>query len=173
MKNLFYAFAFFALSSVADQDGPIVAFSPGEYLGLGNYMTNLGQEGDYASYAEITSNTWNIAHYHGDELRLYSASFNFHPYGFFEVVLTDNSDEENPKSFEGAGYCWSFQCHIAANFEDSLFEVTATFLPWEDSIYWLGSIHSLDKDNQFSISWEESMTRINPEEIVESLMVHI
>jgi hypothetical protein len=167
MKNILGLAAFFALSSFAHHHhDPIVAFNDGEYLGMGNYVTNTGEEGNYSSYAEITSDTWNIAHYHGHELRIYGAYFTFDDYGFFDVLLTDNSNEEDPKSYPGQGHCGSFQCHVTADFEDAAFEVTATFFPWIDSIVWLGSIQSFDEDG-YSISWEETMTGINSDDDTE------
>lgn len=163
MKNFIYVLAFFASSSFTHEHEPIIAFDDGIYLGLGHFVTNTGEEGNYSSYAEISSDTWNIAHYYGHDLRIYGAYFTFDGFGFFDVLLIDYSDEENPKSYPGRGHCGSVQCHVTADFDDASFEVTATFMPWDDSIIWLGSISSFDEEG-YSISWEESMTRINSDD---------
>jgi hypothetical protein len=152
----------FAMEDIAHNQ-PMSSFPSGQYLGLGNYITTDGTEGTYASYADITSDSWNITQYRNGKSYSYNFYFSFNNYGFFDVKLVDNSDPNNPVEYIGRGYCWSAQCFVEVPLDNNLiFEETVTFPPQENNIYWLGSIRPSDVSvDDPSISWEESMGLIN------------
>lgn len=137
-------------------------FPEGEFLGLGSYSTSEGDEGDFASYADIGSDYWVISHYMNNKIHTYTSFFYFDDNGFFDVEVTKVKEDGEEETFYGRGYCRSVQCHYAIDLGDSIIEETATFLQAKNRIYWLGSFrpHGYDDDKP-SISWETSMMGMN------------
>lgn len=142
-------------------EGPITSFPEGQYLGSGNFTTNQGQEGVFATYAEIGYNWWDVAHYVDGQIRQYGAFTNFDEYGFFDIEMTYLDENGEEATSTGRGYCRSVQCHYSLLVGDKVVEETISFLTWENRIYWLGSVtpHGATEDN-FSVSWELALARI-------------
>lgn len=162
MKKLVVSLcALFSISLLADTT-PMTSLPEGEYLGLGAYTTNWGDEGTFSSYAYVGSDFWEVSHYIDGEVRTYGAFFNFDDNGFFDIEMTyvdENGDEQTVKE---RGYCRSVQCHYALNFGEKIVEETVSFVTREDKIYWVGSVQPHgDSEDDLAVSWEVAMARMD------------
>lgn len=143
----------------------ITEFPEGSYLGQGRYVTSVGQEGNYSSYADVYIDEWSAAYLRDGHLTTYNAIFNFSSHGSFDVDVTQFGKAGKKSTHVGRGQCIDSTCHLNVELDHGLLAETVTFFPNENRIERLGSLRYKDQNGaEQMIAWKENMMRIDSDD---------
>jgi|GEM_PF-2628257 len=142
----------FAAAGLSQTITPITSFQPSTYLGVGSWISDDGTTGSYSSYTTVSSYGWETVQNRDGQLYYFESALTVDDNGFFAAEVTDNSDPNNPITYEGFGSCGSIQCQLIVPLNNGILRQGMVIDTTDNSVYIFGSFDF--NDGTPNVQWE-------------------